>query len=800
NVGGSYEENVAYRYDWQNAQTTELFVEGELTFAMCAGNDGSVGGSYNRKAAIFFPEENQWFELPIPNIKEIDYSGVSAMSANGDTLTGFWQTAGWNMVPIKWIRTASKQYQLDTMDYIAGNNSHYPTGNYFIRTDGMSADGKVTTGMLSVDGTEWLPVVWNPTYTLLFKDSANLRYADAEVLPSANGRYVTGIMHSLIDPQNPANMLRKPYRYDLQENKMDICTSMEDVTCSDNEGNTLGFITVGGAPSDRIAHIWNPSTGLDMLLSDYLVDMYQLTAFRDELKRTGVPMGITGDGKTMCAFGQTADGNLVSWVVRLGAKKQCLRPQNFVVKAVHNETIEMKWDAPSGEEANIAGYNVYWETVADAILLNDGMGLITTTNYTWDNLPKNASGQIPPAEYKLSVQAIYKNECISGKASASASIYVAGDCNAPTNLKAEMDKDAASSVKLRWEIPTFDLRWDNGTNNHWGMANNAQPFFFGVRYTAEDLKDLVGSKITHLTFYANASADFIINIWEDYTRFQSDSIKINDSVSIDGYRDSVKVVLRQVVDNVRVLDFNRIPLETSFVIEANKDYIFGGSVQGYGDKEAPVGRDQAPTQKPGQSDLFSHWKDATTEEPLNWHSLYPFGGDFLRFNWNLALTLETSRPNVLTPVVPGKPNPWDATLGSYTIYRDGDSIGKATETQFYDRTFKDQIAKAYTYSVKANYLYDCVSAASENLVFNRTIAIEKEGDLSGYIYPNPVCNGILNINLNYSDLWIVDAQGRVVLHSATPTTTLDVSKFNSGMYVVKARVDGKIKTHKLIVK
>lgn len=781
NIGGNFEENSAYLWDWQNDQVTELFVDGELTFAMCAGNDGSVGGAYNRKAAVYLPEDGQWFELPLPNVQNMDYSGVSTMSADCNILTGFWQTPGWNTYPLKWVRTGPRQYTLDTLDYIPGPNSAFPTGNYFIRTDATSADGSVIGGMMSVDGTEWVPVIWNPTYNLFLKDSARFISAEGETRVSANGRFVTGFLYS--------NVATHPYRYDLQEKKMDFPVNGSDATCSDNAGNVLMYEQTGGG-LERVARIWNPNTGLDMPLADYLVDMYQITEIRDDFLRSGTPMGVTGDGKTICAFGLDADWNIVSWIVRAGEEKQCLKPANFKAVAVQNEKIQLSWDTPSGEKDNIAGYNIYWEAFAESIKLNESDGLITTTSYLWTDLPRNASKQIPPGEYKFSIEAIYKNECISGKARTNTFIYLAGDCNAPKNLKGEMHTDASSSVKLSWEIPTFDLRFDNGTNNQYGMGNNGQPFFFGVRYYPEDLVNLVGTKVTHLTFFANGNADFILNIWEDYTAGQGQ----------DGNKDSVKVVLRQIVDNVRVKDFNRVELETPFTIEAGKTYIFGGSAQGYSDQDSPVGEDQSPTAKPGQSDLFSAWQDPSIEKPLHWHSLYPLGGGFINFNWNLALTVETARANTVTPPTTGKPNPWDATLGSYTIYRDGDSIGIAMENVFIDGTFNNNISKEYTYFVKANYLYDCVSDPSENLVFNRVVSIEKEGDLSGYIYPNPVTKGVLNIALKYSSLSIADAQGRVLLQSDSHVTSLDLSQFKTGMYILKAVVDGKVKTHKIVVK
>lgn len=70
------------------------------------------------------------------------------------------------------------------------------------------------------------------------------------------------------------------------------------------------------------------------------------------------------------------------------------------------------------------------------------------------------------------------------------------------------------------------------------------------------------------------------------------------------------------------------------------------------------------------------------------------------------------------------------------------------------------------------------------------------------IYPNPAKNRIQvsNIDATSAEIRIFNLLGKQVLHQAAITEkTIDISSFNSGVYIVKINADGKTKTQKLVI-
>ncbi len=71
------------------------------------------------------------------------------------------------------------------------------------------------------------------------------------------------------------------------------------------------------------------------------------------------------------------------------------------------------------------------------------------------------------------------------------------------------------------------------------------------------------------------------------------------------------------------------------------------------------------------------------------------------------------------------------------------------------------------------------------------------------IFPNPVTNGILNINTDANATRIVaiyNVLGKQVLKTTTSNSSINVSNLNSGIYMVKITEDGKTATRKLVVR
>jgi hypothetical protein len=79
----------------------------------------------------------------------------------------------------------------------------------------------------------------------------------------------------------------------------------------------------------------------------------------------------------------------------------------------------------------------------------------------------------------------------------------------------------------------------------------------------------------------------------------------------------------------------------------------------------------------------------------------------------------------------------------------------------------------------------------------------KQNDIAGLsIYPNPVTNGTLNINSDANaerNVVLFDVLGKQVLKVTTSNASINVSKLNAGVYIVKITEEGKTATRKLVI-
>lgn len=90
-------------------------------------------------------------------------------------------------------------------------------------------------------------------------------------------------------------------------------------------------------------------------------------------------------------------------------------------------------------------------------------------------------------------------------------------------------------------------------------------------------------------------------------------------------------------------------------------------------------------------------------------------------------------------------------------------------------------------------VYPFVASLSNNLISARELSI----------FPNPVTNGIVNINSTLTgkkSVELYDLLGRNVIKTIIDGTTLDVNKLRTGVYLMKITIENKTATQKLIIK
>lgn len=97
-----------------------------------------------------------------------------------------------------------------------------------------------------------------------------------------------------------------------------------------------------------------------------------------------------------------------------------------------------------------------------------------------------------------------------------------------------------------------------------------------------------------------------------------------------------------------------------------------------------------------------------------------------------------------------------------------------------------------------------VTASPGTLNANQTLSIVKN-QIEGFsLYPNPISNGKLFLSSNSyvtKQLEIYSMMGKLVYSkNVNANETIDISKLNSGIYMIRIEEDDKIATRKLIIK
>ncbi|TXD54043.1 MULTISPECIES: DM13 domain-containing protein [unclassified Polaribacter] len=108
----------------------------------------------------------------------------------------------------------------------------------------------------------------------------------------------------------------------------------------------------------------------------------------------------------------------------------------------------------------------------------------------------------------------------------------------------------------------------------------------------------------------------------------------------------------------------------------------------------------------------------------------------------------------------------------------------------------------FFYCLQFNHFWDLgtftkFNASSCSVLDNDTFKIDKIS-----FYPNPAKDKIhfLNMNTSSAEIRIFNVLGKQVFHQKNNTkTTLNISNFSRGIYLVKINMEGKSKTQKLVI-
>lgn len=176
----------------------------------------------------------------------------------------------------------------------------------------------------------------------------------------------------------------------------------------------------------------------------------------------------------------------------------------------------ISWEPPLGEEQPVR-YKIYRNS--------NEIGTATSTNFSETALPVGI--------HHYEVTAIYDDNKSSDPGNtASISVY---NTLPPVNPSAKRIDEA--DLQIKWQMPVSRQKifWGNATAHYWihlrDKDDNKIPFYFGQRWTAEELHEIDGYTLESVTFYSAEGANYSLYINQgSYTYQQKVTPTDNDQV------------------------------------------------------------------------------------------------------------------------------------------------------------------------------------------------------------------------------------------------------------------------------
>lgn len=269
-------------------------------------NDGTriVGSNLNTNTgqyemAIYDTTAGSWTNL----------GGIGA--ASGDSTSSGWGISGDgnHAVGLGWVNAGTAHAiqwdqggaTFDLGSTVAGSSS---------RANAADGDGSVVVGWQDDEFGYRQGAYWDNGVQNLIFDNDGFQVGEALAV-SDDGRWVTGVSYS-----------DATYRYDTQTGTFEYIdpvntfpSSVLGGAISDDGKTIVGAARAFGPAVFGEGYIWREGEGT-MLIGDYFAS--QGVQFDDGF-RFFSPFGMSGDGKTFAGWGETANFEIVGWVVTIPA-------------------------------------------------------------------------------------------------------------------------------------------------------------------------------------------------------------------------------------------------------------------------------------------------------------------------------------------------------------------------------------------------------------------------------------------------------------------------------------------------
>lgn len=298
-----------------NLQTEEVFIidNDSNTDIYGISDEGMVVGAAFGFPAIWTLDGKM---TPLPMSEGEIFGSAHAITPDGRYIIG---TMGGfvNGVPVRWTIQNDGSYGLPEMlmtpdkDFFGKKPDGYCA-------DIISSDGSMIAGRLVDNEYAWFPVLWKnievtPEPTIFgvewMVEEGRWNGARSSLATfTADDKYIVGIF-------NMGDGIIKNWLYNIEENKTETLNLSGEIICL----HTTDGKTISASPGVylyRSAFIDIP--GRDgMTLEDYVQENFGLNMLK-EMDRSGTPMAISADDKTIVGFSAHRSGPMVAYSLQMG--------------------------------------------------------------------------------------------------------------------------------------------------------------------------------------------------------------------------------------------------------------------------------------------------------------------------------------------------------------------------------------------------------------------------------------------------------------------------------------------------
>ncbi|RLD41005.1 MAG: hypothetical protein DRI89_10665 [Bacteroidetes bacterium] len=346
-------------------------------------------------------------------------------------------------------------------------------------------------------------------------------------------------------------------------------------------------------------------------------------------------------------------------------------------------------------------------------------------------------------------------------------------CDAPHDLDgfSYWNANDDKGIELNWQSPQSAindslnwLHWDNGIYSGLGLTLGGD-FSVAIRWDENQLEEYNADTLHSIRFFLADSgfSEIVVKIWT------------GNNAQYLIFADTLKSPL--------INAWNEVAIDTLLLLDASLEYWVGYRILGQESGSLPVGIDIGPS-VPGYGDMVS----------LN-ENIWDVAGSISdNYNWNIQLILIDDDTT--------------SNCAGFNIYRKLDAesdyslVGFApnkivqAEHQYRDSSVENMVEACYKItSLWTNEGDTCISAFAKNIPQTEDYVCVLVSDVQNIIeddqliiYPNPASNQLNIITKGgtaIEDVSIYNLTGQKVFQGKLQNNVLDISKLQTGMYVVE---------------